>query len=75
MSDDSPSVIGAHMAPMPTEEEYKAAFKRRYVELFVEVGVDEKDAVSWFEDKDWDDLKTGTPEQAFTDETENWDSE
>jgi hypothetical protein len=63
VSDDEPSVMGAGCYPpqRPTQEDYKRVFKKRYIELFLEVGVSEEVAASWFDDGDWEDMKTSTP--------------
>lgn len=73
--DDSPSVVGADITPVPTDEQHKAAFKREYIRLLAELGVDEKDAANCFDAVEWEDMKKWTPAEAVADETSYWDNE
>jgi hypothetical protein len=77
MSDDEPSVMGAGagLTPMPTDAAHKAAFRSAFVDAFVEMGVPEDTAGSWFDESDWDDLKTGTVADAVTAITDYWTSD
>lgn len=66
---DDVSVIGMDLSmPMPTEEEFKAAFKAEYVKRFIEFGLPADFAEATFEAGDWEDIKDGTPQQAADDE-------
>lgn len=47
--DDSLDVIGGKPAPMPTEVEGWAAWKRAYIARWVEKGFDETWGESWFD--------------------------
>lgn len=71
---EEPSVIGAGcgVAPMPTEEDRKAAWKALYVAEFVKVGLDAETAASWFDELDWDEVKDQAPEDLAADEMEYW---
>ena len=71
--DDSPSVIGPR-PPMPTVEEFRAAHKCEYVRLFVDIGVPEEVAAGWHDDN-WEDIKDGSPQQAFDDEVSYWEND
>jgi len=73
---EEPSVMGAGcgLPPMPTQEDYRAAHKLVYVQLFVDVGVPEEVAAGWH-DENWDDIKDGTPQQAFNDEVQYWEND
>jgi hypothetical protein len=77
MSDEEPSVIGAGcgVASMPTDAEHKAVFRSAFVAAFVEMGVPEDTAGRWFDESDWDDLKTGTVSDAVTDITDYWETD
>lgn len=74
--DDEPSVIGAGcgLAPMPTQEDFRAAHKAEYIRLFVDVGLDPKTPEAWH-DEQWEDIKDMTPQEAFNAEVEYWDGE
>lgn len=76
-NDDEPSVMGAGFMPipMPTEEEYKAAFKRRYIELLGEAGIPEHAASDFFDETPWDDIRGMSVEAAIADLFQYWDQE
>jgi hypothetical protein len=46
---NSPDVIGADLAPMPTEDDRKGAWRRLYIARMVSRGVDVEDALANFE--------------------------
>lgn len=73
MNDESPSVIGTDLAPMPIEADRRDAYKRLYVARMVTRGIDREDAESCFEagDVDYD----TDPETAADDELSYWDND
>ena len=76
IDDDSPDVIGLCDHPMPTEDEFKAAFKAAYVARFVHFGIPEHVAVDCFEAADFSDLRDYlTPEDAADEEMSYWDDD
>jgi hypothetical protein len=71
--DDSPSVIGATHAPMPTEADRREAYMRLYVARMVSCGIDEEDATACFDAGEIDyDID---PETAADDELSYWDAD
>lgn len=73
--DDSPSVIGGKPSPVPTDAEYREAFKRAFIARFVEVGVPEHIAQQEFDGAPWDDIKEMPPDLAADTAMEVWDVE
>jgi hypothetical protein len=71
--DDSPSVIGTDLAPMPTEADRREAYRRLYVARMVSKGVHEEDACACFEAGDVD--YEINPEDAADDEMSYWDAD
>lgn len=72
--DDSPSVIGGELPPMPTQEDFRAVHKAEYIRLFVEIGLDPETPAAWH-DEQWEDIKSMSPQEAFDAEVEYWDGE
>jgi len=73
--DDEPSVIGGAPSPIPTDEEHKAAWRAEYIRAFVEVGLDEETPAAWFDDLDWDEVKSQDPREAAEEEMQYWEAE
>lgn len=73
MSDDSPSVIGTNLPPMPTEADRHEAYKSLYVARMVSRGIPEEDATACFDagDVDYD----TSPEDAADEELSYWDND
>ena len=75
--DDEPSVLGGGcgIAPMPTEADFKAAYRRAWIARFAYYGVPEWIAVSEIDGANWDDIKIEKPEDAANAAMEVWDAD
>jgi hypothetical protein len=69
---NSPDVIGADLAPMPTQEDFKRAYKAAYVARFVEMGIPADLAEQDFDGCDFEDIKDTPPANAADESLEYW---
>lgn len=73
MPDDSPSVIGAHLAPLPTQHEAETAWRALFAARLVERGVDEQSAKACAAAGDV--RLEDDPAEAADDEMSYWDAD